>query len=181
MRFLFLTLFLFLTCCAQTKTASSEPRPGDMAYQIIGTFSKEMREKGFYLSLVGGKFGSSIDHFNLGYHAQQKLNLQEARKTVVSTISRFLKLINENEQIRSALEEYPFSARGIYLNIHFLDEKKNEFTDGSISSVHVIYLHHVNKTMIYYKVYNPELDDRIQCHEETYEEAEKIVLAEGRK
>ena len=177
MRIIAFAMIAFFSCCSKTRT--NESAPGDIAYQTIAEFSKEMKENGFYLSMCGGRFGDEIGKFNLGFHTKKKVDLQEARKTMIYSVSRFLKSVNDNEKINSFLKERPFSEKNLTFHIHFVDEDKSEYIDGSISAVHVIHVDYKETTIVHYDIYDPAKDDWVECYRETYEEAERIVRAGG--
>jgi hypothetical protein len=154
-----------------------EPEQTSIVDRVTGSFTKELEEtEGFYLSAAGGRLYPLVKVIDLSYITQRKVDLPEARRLLIQTITKLLKVINESDELKQKLTHHPYTPNGIRFGIFFRDEKMKQFTDDSIASVYLFGLDDPARTVVLYKKFDPEKGKWITIHEETYEEAERIVL-----
>lgn len=147
---------------------------------VTNRFTEEMkRNEHFVLSSSGGKNSkTTVEIITLGYDTGKKLDVREGRILLVKCVSKLLEELNASKELRPYLDHYPFSAKGIRFSIHSYDQKREKFGDGALAYVLLSYLGQSQKTVVHYRTYDPITDDYITCHQESYEEAEKIVRSE---
>jgi len=100
-----------------------------------------------------------------GFRYYNEITVEEARKLLLETGNLYLKTINENEKIRSFLENYPYGPENIEINIFINPGNRTPKSDG----LGVIAI--IDGKLKYYS--NPHFT---KIYEETYEEAlEKLT------
>jgi hypothetical protein len=142
--------------------------------EIVRGFSKEMK-KDFGLVFIGsgGRMSEDVDAISVRFLAYQRAGIEEARELEVKSTEKLLKMINEHKKIRSYLREYPFVSKRVNVSISFKDPNNRRYVDGSVAVVS-----NVNGKVYYDKAEPSKTDiteELIDMHEETYEEALKIV------
>ncbi len=111
---------------------------------------------------------NSIHQFYINFFSKEQLDLNTARKKLIKCIGNFLVEINNNIRIRNYIYEYPFDHRDLHFGISFYDNFNKRVQDKYISSCVL------DKNKIYYEIAHSD-GSFSQIHEETYEEALKIV------
>jgi len=159
------------------KEENDHPLYTQYASEVTSTFLKEMcRDYGLECEWSGGRMPHDIEEISVGLFAYRTVTVKQARELEVKATERFAQIINAHPQIRPFLREYPFPASRARVSIAFGKEKGTPYTDNNISFVchaknRLCYLAHNPK--------NPYVGKKVK--EEPYEEALKIVLAQGAK
>jgi hypothetical protein len=143
--------------------------------QINELTQGDKNKEALLLEGPGGISDPVIRKVSLELHVYNKANLQEARKLLVKFLTYRLELINARTGPTNYLSHYPFTPYGMRLSIYYRDEEMRKFTDGSIASVNFLSFENPNRTSVQYNAYSQEKQDWVVIHEETYEEAERIV------
>ncbi len=117
----------------------------------------------------GGGFMNNVNKIDLSFNTIQNLNIAEARILIIKCTEERLKRINADKDIKPYLSHYPFTEKGIALSISFDDKDQN-----SVSAKFVAMVFTVNGD-IYYSSYNHNKKKFQDLHEESYQEALKIV------
>lgn len=158
--FFLILLFISFTAC------SSEPIHIKLANEITTEFSKKVRQTDNLILIgSGGAMMADIEKFSFYFEKIQSPSLSEARILIVRNIEKFLYSINNNEEIRYYMHEYPFNIKNIDFSIGFVTSKGN-FVD----SPHIAHVFSC-KGNIVYSVFNHSLDKLEQVHSETYSDA----------
>ncbi len=118
---------------------------------IINQHGKE-EAKEYNLRLVGA--GSAIPDnvhgFILDYNSEQKLTIPEARKLYIQGTEKLLNMINNSEELRPFMHEYPFTEKNIDYKLSF-HNKDRSFVEPPyvayvfLSKNNVVYVFHDNK------------------------------------
>lgn len=164
-------------------------------HRLIKNFSRkvelktgcQLRSYGFNL-FINKEYNenSKIGDFDMSYGwlgnpSNDSKSVKKARCLIVSITNSFLKELNNNKEITEELEVHPFTADQISIGVRFLDNKEIEFGTG-ISLVRVI------RGKVKYECYDIEeytgdyrstYGKHRLVHEETYDEALKIVKEQG--
>ncbi|NGX49293.1 MAG: hypothetical protein K940chlam5_00891 [Candidatus Anoxychlamydiales bacterium] len=111
---------------------------------------------------------NSIHKFYVTFFSKEKLNLNAAREKLIKSIGNFLAKINNDVKIRNYIYEYPFNYKGLHFSIAFYSEEGKPRKEKYIHSCTLA------ENSIYYKIAYPNGTFK-RIHEETYEEALKIV------
>ena len=108
----------------------------------------------------------------VGFEYFQKVNISDARRLGIECALDMLKKYNTNKKFREKTPYYPINAKNIEILINFLDENHKFFSDGYVANMGVA------RSKIYYQYYDKKTGKLIEFHEETFEEALRIVEAE---
>lgn len=117
----------------------------------------------------GGEFLKRVDRINLSFNSIQSLNIAESRILIINCTEELLKRINADKDIKPYLSHYPFTETGTDLSISFYQENRERV---SAKFVAMVFTANGN---IYYSSYNHNKKKLIDLHEESYQEALKIV------
>jgi hypothetical protein len=168
-RVLFL-IALFLT--AHPVAEENKPYP-KYADQIIRSFEKEsVKEfKDFKLRSIGsgGGMAKDVEEIGVDFFAYRPATLDEARALEIVLTQKLVQKINENENIRPYLREYPFPVSRALVSVSFHKANGDYYTDGSVGYVFQV------RNKIFYKGVEQGTEDHYSLHEEPYEEALKLV------
>jgi hypothetical protein len=147
-------------------------------------FFVEQIVKELDLDLRGhGTTGSQdIEKVELSFSAYRPATVEEARLLNVFLTEKFLKYINEDEQIRPYLREYPFPAERVCIEITF----RSKFNHRPFANDSVDHVYHAsnlalfpNTDQLIYYADNAFTGSYITLLKEPYEEAERIVRDSG--
>ncbi|MCB1110937.1 MAG: hypothetical protein KDK64_08140 [Chlamydiia bacterium] len=126
----------------------------------------------------GGRFLTGVKQFTLSFrHVGARLNLHEVRQLFVNCTEELKEKINQCEEVRPYLNQYPVTEENVGIKIAFLDKKNKRANEESIALVFLV----VEDGYIYYEKYNHKAGRFETVHRETYEEAKAIVMAEQEK
>lgn len=107
--------------------------------------------------------GTKIKEVSLFYSSTQDLVLEDARKLMLKVTTKFLDLINNNENIKPDLEPYPFTTSQLDVTIFFRDAKGRYAQHPKIAQISS------HRGMItYYKFNQGEFQ---QFHQEDFKKA----------
>lgn len=125
------------------------------------------------MKLVAGGTSSAdnIEKIALHYIIFKKMKIPEARALAISSIEKFLQLINEDEQIRKYLAKHPLTFKDLKYNIGF-----GSIEGGFQEPPYIAHLY-LDEGVFHY-CYQDELFGRFideEDVEEPYEEAKKAI------
>lgn len=180
-----------------TSMKSNKPPAEYLEYvkEIVDSFVDEMEEKyGLHCYGSGGEMPHNVKSIKVLFTKTQTLDVSEARKLEVTALQSLLKKVNDHEKIQPFLEVSPFTLEQVRVSISFRTKSGDRPFGGAVAFVCT------GKGKIYYDaaemVYQsptPVIDARnpknvirrfikgywddtlVSLHEETYEEALKIV------
>ena len=141
---------------------------------VTWEFSKRIWEEE-NLSLYyfgGGAPEGCMDHLSLGYKARKDIpyTIEEARELYVKCVEKLLRYINEEyTAIHPCLCKYPADIENLQFGIIFTNANGQILKDGSPAYVFNC------KHRICYRKQQKGVDGYLDLHEETYEEALRIV------
>ncbi len=161
---MFFTCFFYSCTSLEHQTLDYE----QMADQITDKTAKKLqKKKRLFLVGTGGGMMNDIQMMSMSFFFYREISMEEARSLVVYSAKKYLKNINENEEIRPHLHDDPFTAKNIEIWLWVcnpdgsdLDSEKMSFillANGKIA--------YCSDILGYYE----------PLHEETYEEALNIV------
>lgn len=154
----------------------------DYVLEIRGDFAKQM-EKEWNLSCegMGGSMQEKVEEISLDFAAHLPATIDESRALIVLVTEKLAQKINDHEEIRPYLQEYPFPPGRLEVTITFYDRLKNPRADGSVMRVF-----HVgssattsHKDHLVYYAQNAFSGRSVKIFEESYSEALKLVKASG--
>lgn len=107
----------------------------------------------------------------LGFASYKALNVDQARKLYVDIIEEYLHKVNGNEEVRPYLHNHPFTINNLEFTIEFDEPNGRMKSDGHVAYVSFI----ASRNLIFYSSYDYKTHEFQDLHEESYEEALKIV------
>lgn len=87
----------------------------------------------------GGGFMYDIEEIDLDFIMQKKVNIDQARKIIVSMVESLLVKINAKKSIRPYLRNYPFTYKNLNISLDFYDSNGKPEKPPNIYSVHLAY------------------------------------------
>lgn len=162
--------FSKLTCILLSifHSSCSQASPGVEAVgKFSNSFSKEI-EKSYGLRTIasGVSFPVKIKWVHLSFSSSSSISIEEGRKLIVSITNLFIQRMNEDENLRKYLANNPASLTNVDLTLVFKDNAANP-----LNSIMVI----GSKNLVVYNKYNETRTILLDLHEESFDEAEKIV------
>ncbi len=116
----------------------------------------------------GGQIMHEIEKLSLMFDCFEPLDTDRARRLLVTAVEKFAEEINQNEELRPYLSNYPFEAKNIHIIIYIQDRKWKDFP-GSLSVVRS------ERGILEYKMNDPESQSSQTICKETFDEAlEKV-------
>ena len=133
------------------------------------TAEKLLHNKNLHLIGTGGCMMNEIENLTMKFDYSKEVDLTTARNLLIVSIQSYLDEINQNEQIRRYLKNYPFTPKNIEIGISIHNP------DGSNVSKDKLFYISAYDGILYYYLDGPYHTSRITSHQETYEEALKII------
>ena len=109
-----------------------------------------------------------IKKMTMGFQYYGEKSVDEARELLVYSVECYLTAINENEEIRPYLHNYPFTSKNVEVDIYFRK------IDGHTVPIGEINVASSNQGLVTYFIDNPEGTALQEYHEESFEEAQRI-------
>jgi hypothetical protein len=166
--FVFILVTVFITGCGSPQPGDT-PHPskkGTLANEVTNrAFARLKMEKGLYPFGSGAEMMYQIKMLALAFQYYKEINIEEARELLISAGAVFLDIINNNEEIRPFLHNYPFNPENVEIEIVL---KK---PDGSKLSSEKLCIITMADGMLKYKIDYPEKYTLLTIHKETYAEA----------
>lgn len=166
------------------------PRPGEcilktyvpavyvsMAKGIMEEMSKVLPKKyGMEVVSTTAGLARSVNVLGLGFQIDGPLTKEQLREILVNCEEEFLARVNQNENIRPYLKNYPFTSENIELDIYVQDSQTGlEAVDPNISVASIS-----NGCVVYCSEFkDPKTPGYKSKEVESYEDALRIVK-EGR-
>jgi len=159
-----------LELSSQSSFGYQSPRYVKLAHEITDKTAKKLKDqKNLILIGTGGKMMDDIQAMDMSFNYYQVVNLEEARKLIGFIISEYLSDINNNQEIRPYLHEYPFTAKNVEIRIFIYNLDRSK-----VSPEKIYYVSAIDGIIDYY-IRGPEKYSRKAIQEETYEEARAIL------
>ena len=158
---------------------SRGPHVRDEDYEKIAdgiTYRVEKKLKttpGLHCIGTGGGMMNHIRMMAMSFQLFREVDLPEARRILVSVTTEYLKEINDSKRVRPYLKEYPFRVENIEIMIFIRKENNDDVGPNQINYMSA------NRGLLKYCLPDkPGSYVEQILHEETYEEALKIVREE---
>ncbi len=164
--FWIMTIIIFsLSSC--TSFTYQVPDYEKIADQITEkTTTKLAEQKNLVLVGTGGQMMNDIQMMAMSFNYYHEVDLKQARKLIVYAIDEYLSDINNNEEVRLYLHEYPFTAKNIEINIFVYNPDKSRLSPEKIYLISSV----EGKVNYYVR----DADSRKAICKETYEEASEL-------
>jgi hypothetical protein len=149
---------------------SPSPDYEKIADKITEKTAKKLKEqKGLFLAGTGGRMMDDIQMMMMGFNFYKVVDIETTRRILVDSVQEYLSAINSNEEIRFHLHNYPFTAQNVEIVIYFYNPDGSKVPPGKIT------IAAANQGKVVYYIDDPEKHTIRSLHEETYEEALKLV------
>lgn len=146
------------------------PRYVKLAHEITEKTAKKLKEqKGLSLAGTGGQMMNDIQMMMMGFNFYKVVDIETARQLLTDSVQEYLSAINSNEKIRPYLHNYPFTPKNVEIVIYFYNPDRSKVPNGKIN------IAEASRDEIIYYIDYPEKHTIKTIHEETYEEALKLV------
>lgn len=165
MKKLLIMLFLFFSLYGEAMSKHKSPSYVDLAYRAQDNIAKMICEK--HNLTVSGDYMALFDRVNelgLNFDVKGPLSKDELRYLLIDCIHIYLYFINQDQEIRPYLKNYPFTPENLELIIYIHGVNKE---DISVASTYI--------GKLFYDFYDPETQLKDRTEVETYEEALAIV------
>jgi hypothetical protein len=147
-----------------------EPEYAGMARTLTAATAKKLKkQKNLLLAGTGGQMMDDIQMMMMDFDCYHEVTIEEARQLLVDAVEEYLFTINNNEQIRPFLHNYPFTAQNVEIAICFMK------ADGSDVSANKICTASSNEGRMTYYIDDDKKILLVKVHKETYDEAKKLV------
>jgi hypothetical protein len=135
----------------------------------IETAKNLKEEKNLFLIGIGGRMMHDIQMMGMSFNYYQKVDLSSARKLLVEAVETYLSNINNNQNIKPFLHEYPFTAKNVEVRIFIYEPDRSELPPEDIYRISSR-----NGILRYYN----RLDRDNPICKQTFEEASKKIDSE---
>ncbi len=158
-------LFFLMIGCSQAEDYPT------LARQVRSQTANQLeKERDLFCVGTGGQMMGDIQAIELEFQYFHLVNLEESRELLVHAIRTFLKNINDNKELRPYLHNYPFTTKNIEITIWILQPDGHYPPQGDIKCIYL-----EDGTLKYELVAPEKFTPRPVLHEETYEEALKVL------
>lgn len=136
--------------------------------RFINEYSSCQRKEEFFVFGTGGAFHKQINEFFFDLLTPGiNVNVDQARKVLVIKTEELLCKVNQDEQVRPYLRDYPFTEKNLYFTVGFMPSCL------FLNTKEAIVLATVSRGKVFYSVKGQRgFDD---AYEETYATAYEIV------
>ncbi len=169
----FLIAMLFITAC-QVDVYTPSPKQklvnkirNDVALQL------QWKVKGLYPCGTGGRMRDQITMLALSFDYFGPMDREKGRKILLLAVEEFTKAINEDENIRPYLNNYPFELKNIEIFIFLRKADRSFYSDGELCIISS------RNGLLEYEIRDPKADHLLTVHKETYKEAVQKVKEEN--
>jgi hypothetical protein len=168
----------FMACSSSTEAGYEMPEYAQRACMLRAKAAQALsdRHEMNQIGTAGGMI-DSVRMVGAGFQKVGSLSKDELRKIIVDCVDEFLVVFNEDEEIRSDLQNYPFESKNIEINIFVMTSDRGfvyypDICTASFANGEISFRTHI-------KVDGDEIGRYETDSEETYEEALSIVRGDG--
>lgn len=149
----------------------------DMAHEIRAKVATKLARK-HHMAVVGitGGMMDCVYTVGVSFQMYRPMDRNEVRYRLVDCVEELLKAINENEEIRPYLKNYPFTTANIKVTI-FMSDSDGRFLSDPYLEVATI----SGSDKIYYRTSAPDVPMYKNEYEESYQDALAMVKSNPRK
>jgi hypothetical protein len=158
-----LVLFMFVSVFGCSFFRDQMPNYEKMADKTTGrTAEKLKKEKRLILIGIGGRMMDDIQMMAMSFNYYQEVNLEQARKLLIYVINEYISDINNDQDVRPYLHEYPFTSKNVEIRIFIYGPDRRKLPPEKIG-----YISSIDGVLEYYT----RADDDHPICRETYAEA----------
>ncbi len=173
MKILLSVALLFVTC--YFFISKGDPMDIGINQAVVKTYGEIEEKYNAQVSSVGVGGAHGLYSISLSFHVKNNFTVDEARYIIEDSAIIFLKNINSNVMLRPYLVEYPFPPSRISVSFFITDETYDPVrTPGELVSV-ILHLGEIKYKTVEKAGRVRAADKYIILHQETFEEAKRIV------
>jgi len=167
-----LFLFMFVSVFGCNSFRDKMPEYEKIADKITNrTAEKLKKEKKLILIGIGGRMMDDIQMMAMSFNYYHEVNLEQARELLIYAINEYLSDINNNQDVRPYLHEYPFTSKNVEIRIFIYGPDRKKLPPDKIG-----YISSIDGVLEYYT----RADDDHPICRETYAEAlREIAFSQG--
>jgi hypothetical protein len=172
MKYIYLfMLILSLSACHNFVSKRHEPPHYEKLADRItaATAQKIEAETGLSLFGIGGGMMDHVRMMAMSFECFGEITMEQGRELVIYCVNEYLSAINACEELRPHLIHYPFTPKDIRIKIFICKQDHREVPIGSLAVVGMV------KGILDYDIKQSGSPSIRQIHEESYEEALKIL------
>ncbi len=165
---LFLFLMNFVTSCDPPHREDNpySSNKGTLVDEVTNrAFVQLKMEKGLYPFGTGARMMDQIKMLALAFHYYKEVEIEEARELLLYAGNVFLNIINNNEQIRPYLDNYPFKPENIEITIYLKNTDGSKFAPEKLCVISMV------NGVLEYEAKNPETLRLLTICKEPYDQA----------
>ena len=117
----------------------------------------------------GGGFLYNVENINIKFISKKQVDIEQARNFLITCSEELLERINTSDKIRPYLDHYPFTKKGIQLDICYFDQK------GTWNNPRFIAQATASNGYVYYAVFDHKKRELKTIYKESYQDALKIA------
>ncbi len=166
--FIVVSLFVVLVSCGMFSIVDEDYER--IADKITSKTAKKFQEQfGLRCAGIGGGMMGDIYSMAMSFDYFQEVDLKEARELLVGITQEYLLDINTDKKVRPYLHSYPYTVKGVEMRVWCKSIDGRDVPLGEIR-----YFTNI-EGVLEYSVRQTANGRSVTIHEETYEEALKIV------
>ncbi len=173
-KFILLIALLLLSSCKNSLPPVSTSCDYDKIADKITAATAKKIERETSLRPCGAGGGSENNHLrklNMSFHCFKEINIDHGRQLITYCVNEYLAAINSNEEIRSSLIHFPFTPNDVEIHIFIRQPDNRDVPPGNLSIVSE------REGKVAYKVFESDPFTLKRIHEETFEEAMRLVAS----
>lgn len=165
--FLIFLICFFITGCAFNRTNAPHVK---ILHKITSNYINSSKKEGFKLVAEGEGVLGDINQVGLDFKKVGDVEIPQARRIVMKKFDELLNLINNNEEVREYLHEYPFPPYRLEMTLIFTKANGGLADPPFLAHVSLI------QETIYYSIYEKGRLETI--YRETYRVAKQKIIEE---
>ncbi len=122
----------------------------------------------------GGALMDEVNCIDREYSSPKEATIAEARRLMVNEIQRLMILFNSDNVLRPYMHNFPMDQNNFHYGISFATSKNKPKHDKSVGYVFLL------NGIIYYCALDLQQDRLTDLHEETFQDALRIVVSEDK-
>lgn len=178
MKYVYLIFCILLSACSPSSSKMQKTSINENVAHLITvkTAQKIKNETGLHLCGTGG--GSSeglLRKLNMCFDHYGEITMEEGRELLIYCVQEYLSAINASQEIKSSLLHYPFTPKDVEIIIYVRGADKKRVDIGEYNVINA------NGGRLIYTIRQPDPEGMKRIHQETFEEAVKLVEAQDSK
>lgn len=169
-----LSIMLILSLGCSKNITSKRPQSSEKqqaANRIRNEVALKIRNKfGLFPIGSGGQTMHKIEMLMLAFECRRSLTEGEAREILVKSVEEFVSALNNDEQVRPYLAEFPSTEKNIEIVIYIQDVR-----GGQVSTTQEFDIASCEQGYIKFMASNSEKYKLITLRQESFEEAKQLI------